>query len=304
MKLQQLQYVHEIVRHDLVMSEAAAALHTSQPGISKQIRLLEEELGVVIFKRNRSRLIALTDHGRRVLAIARRMLADANNLRRVAAEDIESTGTLTIATTHTQALHVLPGIIQRYMTQHPDVRLRLRQGTPAEIWPLLADGHVDIAISSGPATPLAKIAMFKSGELQRTVLTPPRHPLLKKRRITLRDLAQYPLISYDHQFSGRSQLHSTFEAHGLTPDFVLSATDTDVIKAYVSLGLGVAIVSDLAFDRTRDRALRAIDASHLFQSNTVYLGVRSGSHLPRYATRFIALVIPHLSESAVRAELQ
>jgi LysR family cys regulon transcriptional activator len=245
----------------------------------------------------------LTDQGQRVLAIARRMLADANDLRRVAVEDEENTGTLAIATTHTQALYVLPGIIQVYVAQNPNVRLRLRQGTPAEIWPLLAEGSVDIVIATAPAAPPAKVTMFKRDDLQRIVLTPPRHPLLKKRRITLRDLAQHPLITYDHQFTGRSQLHSRFEAHGLTPDFVLSATDTDVIKAYVALGLGVAIVSNLAFDPAKDRALRAIDASHLFQSNAVYLGVRSGSHLPRYAMRFVSLVLPHLSEAAVRAEM-
>jgi len=301
MKIKQLQYLLEIVRHDLVISDAAAALHTSQPGVSKEVRMLEEELGVVIFARNRSRLISVTTAGKRVLALAERILADAHKLRSVAVEDQESGGPLRVATTHTQGLYVLPKIIKTYLDTHRNVRLRLRQGTPAQIWQLLAAGEADIAISSGPKERVPEVAMFECGRLPRIVLTPPKHPLLLLSRITLKDIASFPLITYDEEFIGRSKVQSAFAAHGLAPDIVLSATDSDVIKAYVKLGLGVAIIAKAAFDSRRDRGLRAIEASHLFPPNSVYLGVRHEFPLPEYGLEFVDLVAPQLRNQVLRA---
>jgi len=302
-KIKQLQYLQEIVRHDLVISDAAAALHTSQSGVSKEVRLLEEELGVVIFARNRSRLISVTTAGQRVLALAERMLADAHKLRHVATEDKESGGPLRVATTHTQGLYVLPKIIKTYLETHPNVRLRLRQGTPAQIWQLLAAGEADIAISSGPKERVPEVAMFECGRLPRVVLTPPRHPLLRLARVTLEDVAGFPLITYDDEFIGRSKVQSAFAAHSLAPDIVLSATDSDVIKAYVKLGLGVAIIAEAAFDSTRDRGLRSIDASHLFPPNDVYLGVRHDFPLPEYVMEFVDLIAPQLRTQVHRAAM-
>ncbi len=301
MKIKQLQYLQEIVRQGLVISDAAAALHTSQPGVSKEVRLLEEELGVVIFARNRSRLISVTTAGKRVLALAERILADAGKLRDVAIEDKESGGPLRLATTHTQGLYVLPRIIKTYLETHPNVRLRLRQGTPAQIWQLLAAGEADIAISSGPKERIPEVALFECGRLPRVILTPPKHPLLRLRRVSLKDVASFPLITYDDEFIGRSKVQSAFAAHSLAPDVVLSATDSDVIKAYVKLGLGVAIVAQAAFDSRRDKGLRAIDASHLFPPNSVYLGVRHDFPLPEYVLEFVDLVAPQLRSQVLRA---
>jgi LysR family cys regulon transcriptional activator len=302
MRLEQLRYIVEIVRQKLIISAAAETLHVAQPGISKQVRLLEEELGVVIFARNRSRLIALTPAGERVHAVAKRMLADADSLKRIAAEvRPHDSGPLTVATTHSQALYALPESVRRYMERYPDVRLSVRQGTPPQIWRLLEAGEADIALSSAPRTALSGIAMFKCGEMQRVLLTPPRHPLLGRRRITLEELARYPIITYDDEFIGRSQVRSAFEAAGLVPNFVLSATDSDVMKAYVSLGLGVAVVASLAFDPRRDRGLRAVEASHLFKPNSVYIGVRRDRALPRYALEFVGLIAPGAKAEIERA---
>jgi LysR family cys regulon transcriptional activator len=302
MQLQQLRFIREIVRQDLSISEAAAALHTSQPGISKQVRLLEEELGVVIFARNRNRLTGITPAGREILALAGRMLEDAENLRHVGKEHArEDAGALTVATTHTQARYALPPILKRFMARYPAVRLGVRQGTPSQIWQLLADGEADIAIASEPKVPPADIVMHKCFELPRIVLTLPRHPLLGLKRLTLEALARYPLITYDDEFIGRSRVHRAFSARGLTPNLVLSATDSDVMKAYVELGLGVAIVASMAFDRRRDRGLRDIDASHLFDSNTVYLGFRRASYLRGYALSFIGMVAPHQNAGMLQA---
>jgi LysR family cys regulon transcriptional activator len=302
MRLQQLRYIHEIVRNGLSISEAAAVLHTSQPGISKQVRLLEDELGVVIFARNRNRLTEVTPAGLEILALAQRMLENAESLRRVGKEHgREDRGTLTVATTHTQARYALPRVIKRFIARYPDVRLSVRQGTPSEIWDLVANGDVDIAIASEPGAPVPDLAMYKCYDLPRIVLTLPRHPLLKTRHLTLDALVCYPLITYDDKFIGRSKVHRAFGARGLTPNLVLSATDSDVIKAYVELGLGVAIVANMAFDARRDRNLRAIDASHLFDSNTVYLGFRRGSYLRGYALDFIEMAVPHLNRKTLLA---
>jgi LysR family cys regulon transcriptional activator len=304
MTLQQLRYIREIARHGLSISDAAAVLHTSQPGISKQVRRLEEELGIVIFARSRNRLVEVTQPGKEVLAVAARMLDDAENLRRIGREHgNDARGALTVATTHTQARYALPKVIQRFMARYPRVRLNVRQDSPGQIWQLVAAGDADIAIASEPRDAVAGVLMLKCHELPRVVLTLPRHPLLKLRRVTLDDLVRYPLITYDDEFIGRSRVHRAFEARGLAPNLVLSATDSDVMKAYVELGLGIAIVANMAFDARRDRNLRAIRAGHLFEANSVYLGFRRASYLRGYALDFMEMFAPKLNRRAVRAAL-
>ena len=302
MRLQQLRYIREIARRELSISEAAEALHTSQPGISKQVRLLEEELGAVIFARNRNRLTAITPAGSEILALAQRMLEDAENMRQVGREHArENKGALTVATTHTQARYALPQILQRFMARYPEVRLAVRQGTPNQIWRLVVDGDADIAIASEPGIPAAGLEMHKCYDLPRIVLTPPRHPLLKMKRLSIEALARYPLITYDDEFIGHSKVYRAFAARGLTPNVVLSAIDSDVMKAYVELGLGVAIVAKMAFEARRDRNLRAIDASHLLESNTVYVGFRRANYLRGYALDFFEMLAPHLNGKTLRA---
>ena len=305
MKLQQLRYLREVIRQGLSISNAAAVLHTSQPGISKQISLLEAELGTGIFVRNRNRLIEVTPAGKAVLAIAERMLDDAENLKRVGrdyGEDRE--GSLTVLTTHTQARHTLPQVVKRFVTRYPKVKLSLRQGTPSQIWQSVAAGEADIAIASEPQDPMPGLVLLKCYDLPRIVLTRPRHPLLKLKRLTLQALAGYPLITYDDEFIGHSKVQRAFAAQGLAPNLVLNAIDTDVIKAYVELDLGVAIVAKMAFDPKRDRNLRAIAAAHLFESNTVYLGVRRNSYLRRYALDFIEMLVPQLDRKAVQSAIE
>jgi LysR family transcriptional regulator, cys regulon transcriptional activator len=304
MKLQQLRYVREVARQGLSISDAAQTLHTSQPGISKQIRMLEDELGVDIFMRNRNRVIEITPAGKAMLPVAQRMLDDAENLKRLGQEfRQERSGSLTVLTTHTQARYTLPQVVKRFVARYPGIRLGLRQGTPNQIWQLVANGEADFAIASEPKEALPELVMLKCYELPRIALTPPRHPLLRRKRLTLEALAGYPIITYDDEFVGHSKVHRAFAAQGLTPNLVLNAIDTDVIKAYVELGLGVAIVAKMAFDARRDRNLRAIDASHLFESNTVYLGFRRNNYLRRYALGFIEMLVPQLNRKVVQSAI-
>ncbi len=304
MKLQQLRYFCEVARQGLSISEAAAALHTSQPGVSKQLRLLEEEFGVALFTRNRNRVIELTAAGAELLIVAQRMLDDGEALQRMARDfRSDKSGSLTVVTTHTQARYALPAVIKQFSARYPAVRLNVRQGTPSQIWQAVADGEADLAIASEARSTPPGLVMLRCYELPRIVLTPPGHPLLRRKMLTLEALAAYPIITYDEEFIGHSKLQRAFEARGLAPNLVLNAIDTDVIKAYVEQGIGIAIVAKLAFDAKRDRALRALDAGRLFESNTVYLGFRRNNYLRRYAFEFIEMLVPHLNRKTVQAAI-
>jgi LysR family cys regulon transcriptional activator len=301
MKLQQLRYFCEVARQGLSISDAAAALHTSQPGISKQLKLLEDELGIALFTRNRNRVIELTPAGSALLVVAQRMLDDGAALLGMARDfRNDKSGSLTVVTTHTQARYALPAVVKAFSARYPAVRLNVRQGTPSQIWQAVADGEADIAIASEPRRVPAALVMLRCYELPRIVLTPTGHPLLRKKPLTLEALAQYPIITYDEEFIGHSKVQQAFDARGLAPNLVLNAIDTDVIKAYVEHGLGIAIVARLAYDARRDRGLRALDASRLFESNTVYLGFRRNNHLRRYAFDFIEMLVPQLDHTTVQ----
>jgi LysR family cys regulon transcriptional activator len=304
MRLEQLRALREIVEQGCNVSRAAQALNAAQPALSRQLRSLERELGVAIFARNRKRLLGLTPPGAAIVEIARRMLDDAANLGKVVAEfAADSMGNLTVATTHTQARYALPAVIRRFAQRYPQVRLMLRQGNPAEIMELVRTGEADLCIGSDSAAASGELAFFACHELQRVVLVPRGHPLPGKRRLTLDALAQYPIITYDTPFIGRSRLVQAFRARGLTPNIVLSAADTDVIKAYVESGLGVAIIAGMAFNARRDRTLRAIDASHLFEPNTIYLGIRRNDFVRGYTFDFIELFAPHLKRADIEGGL-
>ena len=302
MKLQQLRYFCEVARQGLSVSKAASSLHTSQPGVSKQLALLEAELGISLFTRNRNRISEITAAGGALLTVAQRMLDDAETLKRLAQDfGSEKSGSLTVLTTHTQARYALPGVVKRFTAQYPAVRLNVRQGTPGQIWQAVAAGEADIAIASEPRSALPGLVMLRCYELPRVVLTPAGHPLLRVKPLTLEAIARYPIITYDEEFIGHTKVQRAFEARGLTPNLVLNAIDTDVIKAYVEHGLGVAIVAKLAFDPKRDRELRALDASRLFESNTVYLGFRRNHHLRRFVLDFIEMLVPHLNRKVLQA---
>ncbi len=304
MNLQQLRYIHEVARSGLNVSEAAAALHTSQPGVSKQIRLLEEELGVDVFVRQGKRLTAVTDPGREVLKIAERLLRDLDNLRSVGQEfGAEESGTLTLATTHTQARYALPPIVREFMRRHPNVRISLRQGSPIEVCEYVLAGEADIAIATEAIAEQDELVMLPCYQWNRCVIAPPNHPILKAQPLTLEVIAKYPIVTYDFAFTGRSQINKAFAARGLVPNVALTALDADIIKTYVALGLGIGIVAYMAFDPKMDKNLRAVDAAHLFESATTRLGIRRNAWLRGYAYTFIELFAPHLTRKMVQSAL-
>jgi LysR family cys regulon transcriptional activator len=300
MKLQQLRYLVEVAQRGLNVSEAAAALYTSQPGISKQIKLLEDELGVIVFERSGKRLTAVTEPGRAVLEIAERILRDAENIRRVGEEYAGGdSGSLVIATTHTQARYALPGVVKKFVDRHPQVRLSLRQGHPTQIAEWALKGEADIAIATEALDQYPQLLMLPCYQWVHCVIAPDGHPILGEKSLSLTALARWPLITYDSAFAGRSRINKAFELAQLTPNVVLTAIDADVIKTYVSLGLGLGIIASMAFDAARDAGLQALPAEHLFGSNTTRIGLRRGNHIRRYEYDFIELFAPQLTRKAV-----
>src|SRR6202171_2395511 len=304
MNLQQLRYLCAVVDHGLNVSVAADALFTSQPGISKQIRQLEDELGVPIFIRQGKRLSALTAGGEVIVATARRALQELNNLKRVGAEfKSEDTGTLAIATTHMQARYVLPPVLKRFADRYPKVRLLLRQGNPLQVAENTARAEVDVGIATEALADVPELMTLPCYTWNRCVLVPKGHPLAKVKPLTLEALARYPIVTYDFSFTGRSQINAAFEAEGLVPKVVLTALDSDVIKTYVDLGMGVGIVAQMAYDPARDSAFEKLDASHLFAPSTTRLALRRGVFLRGYIYDFIARFAPALDRATVDAAL-
>jgi LysR family transcriptional regulator, cys regulon transcriptional activator len=300
MKFQQLRYLSEVARQDLSVSAAADALHTSQPGVSRQIKDLEDELGVEIFVRRGKRFTAVTEPGRAVLAIADRILAEVANLKRAGAEFAnEALGTLTIATTHTQARYALPKAVAALKRRYPDVQLVIHQGNPTQICEMVLRGEADFAVATEQIDSFPELVSMPCYQWNRCVVVPVKHPLARVGALTLEDVAKYPIVTYDFAFANRSLVEKAFEQRGLAPKVVLTALDADVIKTYVELGLGVGIMAKMAFDEKRDRGLKALDASHLFESSTTRLGIKRGAYLRRYAYEFIEIFAPHLPHSIV-----
>jgi LysR family cys regulon transcriptional activator len=302
MKIQQLRYALEVARRGLNISAAAEALHTSQPGISKQIRGLEDELGVEIFVRHGKRIAAITEPGKAVLAIAGRILAETANMKRAGEEFAnEKLGTLTVATTHTQARYALPKAVAAFKKRYPKVRLVLHQGNPTQVCEMALAGEADLAIATESIAAYPELVSLPCYQWNRCVVVPGGHPLLKVNPLTLEAIAQYPVVTYDFAFAGRSQINKAFEKRCLAPNVVLTALDSDVIKTYVELGLGVGIMAQMGFDPKRDRGLQALDASHLFESSTTRLGIKRGAWLRGYAYDFIELFAPTLSRELVES---
>jgi LysR family cys regulon transcriptional activator len=300
MKLQQLRYLLEVSRQGLNVSAAAETLFTSQPGISKQIRLLEEELGVDVFVRNGKRVTGVTQPGRIILEMAERILRDAENLKQVGREFCnEAVGRLSLAVTHTQARYALPEVVRVFIRRYPLVRLSLLQGNPTQVAQMVISGEADIAIATESIDMYKELVTLPCHQWNRGVITPPGHPLLEQQPLSLNAIAQYPLITYDFAFAGRSKINKAFEARGLAPNIVLTALDSDVIKTYVELGLGVGIIARMAFDPERDINLREMDASHLFDFSTTKIGLRRGGYLRGYEYDFIELFAPNLSRKTV-----
>ncbi|KAB7627523.1 HTH-type transcriptional regulator CysB [Alkalilimnicola sp. S0819] len=300
MKLNQLRYICEVARRGLKVSAAAEALYTSQPGVSKQIRMLEDELGVQIFARSGKHLSHITPAGKAVLEEAQKLLGQVQNIRSIAAEHKdENRGSLSIATTHTQARHALPHVVARFREQYPGVSLHMHQGTPMQIAEMAARGQVDFAIATEAIALFEDLALLPCYRWNRCVVVPEGHSLLKEKTLTLEKLAEHPLVTYVFGFTGRSKLDKAFQDCGLQANVVFTATDSEVIKTYVQLGLGVGIMAGMAFEPERDQGLRAIDASHLFEPSVTNIGFRRGAYLRGYMHEFIKLFAPHVTREVV-----
>jgi len=300
MNLQQLRYLQEIARQNLNISDAAEALYTSQPGVSKQIRLLEDELGIEIFIRNGKRITAITEPGKSILEIAQRILLDTDNMRQVSEEfRAHDSGTLTIATTHTQARYALPPVVKQFIKRYPKVKLELHQGNPTQIAQQVLDGKADIAIATESLALYDELVTLPCYEWHHCIITPPKHPLLDEKKLTLEKVAQYPIITYDFAFTGRNKINAAFQAKGLEPNIVLTAIDADVIKTYVELGLGIGIVAHMAYIPERDKQLRMLEAENLFQPSVTRVAIRRNEYLRGYCYDFIELFAPQLTHDVV-----
>jgi len=305
MKLQQLRYIVEIQRQGMNVSEAAETLFTSQPGVSKQVKLLEDELGVAIFERSGKRFTGLTEPGKAVLPIAERILREAENLKRASAEFATGqSGRLVLAATHTQARYALPIVVRDFVARHPDVKLEMHQGSPTQIAEWVVAGDADIGIATEALDQYPQLITLPVRQWSHCVIAPEGHAILKSVPLSLNELAKWPLITYDTAFTGRSRINRAFERIGTEPNIALTALDADVIKTYVSLGLGLGIISALAFDAQRDSGLVAVDAAHLFESNTTRLALRRGTYLRRCDYDLIELFAPHLAKRVVEMAMQ
>lgn len=299
MKLRQLTYIVEIVRNDLNVSQTAQNLFTSQPGVSKQVRLLEDELGVQIFSRSGKHFVDVTPAGKKIISMAQEMLLIEREIKRVASEySDESKGSLSIGVTHTQARYVLPTIIKQFANEFPEVTIDMHQGSPQQIAQMVSEGKLDFAAATEGVDQFSNLIKLPVYQWNRAIIVPKKHPLANISYITLADIAKYPIVTYVFGFTGRSQLDRAFEAEELQPRVVCTAADADVIKTYVRMDLGVGIVAKMAID-SRDTDLALIDASHLFESSTTQLCFKKGMFLRNYMYRFIELFAPHLSRDIV-----
>ena len=306
MNFQQLRSVRETVRRGFNLTDVANTLHTSQPGVSRQIRELEDELGVEIFVRAGKRLTGLTLPGEVLLPVVERLLLEAENLKRAGDDFAQSDrGGLIVAATHSQARYALPQVVRDFRALYPDVSLHLRQGSPEQIAQMLLSGEADIGVATESLSSFDQLVTLPCYRWTHSIIVPPKHPLLEEHgpNITLEQLAGFPIITYESGYTGRAHIDAAFNRAGLAPDIVLTAMDADVIKTYVELGMGIGIVASIAFDLERDRYLHAIDARHLFEVNLTRLGLRRGTWLRSYAYGFIETFVPTLTRDVVRNAL-
>lgn len=304
MKLQQIKYLLGIVNNDLNVSKTAESFYTSQPGVSRQIRLLEEELNVDIFERHGRLLTGLTPIGIKILEMAEEVLNTVESIKSVAEEYAnETNGSLTIATTHTQARYVLPKTIINFTDKHQSVSFNLKQGNPYQVFEMVSKGFVDIAVASEAMEHFSNLITLPSYSWNRVVLVKKDHPLVRDLPLTLEKLSKYPLVTYENGFTGRYQVDKAFQAAGLEPDIMLTASDADIIKAYVKMELGVGVIASVAYDPNDDSELVSIDAGHLFEDCVTKIALRKGVILRNYMYDFIELFAPHLTRDVVDAML-
>jgi LysR family cys regulon transcriptional activator len=296
MNFQQLRIIRETARCNFNLTEVGNRLYTSQSGVSKHIKDLEDELGVELFVRKGKRLLGMTEPGREMLKIVERLLLDAQNIKNLADQySQQDVGQLTIATTHTQARYILPAVVLAFRQEYPKVKLHLYQGSPQEIAQLLLEGRADIGIATETLGNVEGLLSYPYHHWHHSVIVPQGHVLGKKRKLSLEAIAEHPIITYHEGFTGRARIEQAFAEAGLKPDIVLSALDADVIKAYVALGLGVGIIASLAFDPARDEGMQLLDGAHLFPENITRIAIREGHLLRRFGYRFISMCAPRVT---------
>jgi len=305
MKLQQLRCIFEVVQNDFNISKAANSLHTSQPGVSKQIQLLEDEVGVQIFQRNGKRLTGLTEPGQQVFDSIAEIIREEKNIKRVSEEyEKKDTGNFTIATTHTQARYKLPIVVEEFVKKYPKINLNIHQGNPSQVTEQIVNGDADVGIATESIGLHDKIFCIPCYSWNRIIVMPKSHPLNAEKIITLEHLATYPLITYDYAFTGSTIVPKVFKESNLKPNIMLTAIDADVIKTYVNLNLGIGLIAEMAFDSSKDIDLISRDVSHLFPLSTTYLGIRKDTFIRASTFDFIKMFTPQMSEHELRQYLQ
>ena len=305
MKLQQLRCIFEVVQNDFNISKAANSLHTSQPGVSKQIQLLEDEVGVQIFQRNGKRLTGLTEPGQQVFESIAEIIREEKNIKRVSEEyEKKDTGNFTIATTHTQARYKLPNVVEEFVKKYPKINLNIHQGNPSQVTEQIVNGDADVGIATESIGLHDKIFCIPCYSWNRIIVMPKSHPLNEEKIITLEHLATYPLITYDYAFTGSTIVSKVFKESNLKPNIMLTAIDADVIKTYVNLNLGIGLIAEMAFDSSKDIDLVSRDVSHLFPLSTTYLGIRKDTFIRASTFDFIKMFTPQMSEHELRQYLQ
>ena len=301
MKLQQLRCIFQIVQSEFNISKASEVLNTSQPGVSKQIKLLEDEIGIKIFQRNGKRLVNLTEPGELILSSIETILQESNNIKVISEEYIEKDqGTFTIATTHTQARYKLPKVVEEFVKKYPKTNLNIHQGNPSQVTDQIINGEADVGIATESINLSEDILTIPCYQWNRCVVMPKNHPLTEVRRITLEDLAAYPMITYDYAFTGSTIVSEVFKNANIEPNIMLTAIDADVIKTYVSLNMGIGLIAEMAFDASTDHPMVSRDVSHLFPLSTTYIGIRRENFLRKYTSDFIRMFIPKTSEKELK----
>lgn len=305
MNLHQLRFVREAVRQNFNLTEAAKALFTSQPGVSKSIIELEEELGVDIFTRHGKRIRGLTEPGRLILKSVEAIMQEIDSLKNIGREfAAQDSGSFTIATTHTQARYALPSVVQNFMQTHPKVRLSLLQGNPKQVADMVLRDQADMAIATETIAEVDGLISIPFYQWEHVVVVPKDHPLLKIAALSLDELANYPLITYDSAFAGRNKIDQAFALRQIKPEILLEAIDADVIKTYVELGMGIGLIAGMAFDAARDKNLQAIPVGNLFGMNTSHIALKQGAYLRSYVYSFIELLVPTLNRKLIDQVLQ
>ena len=301
MKLQQLRCIFQIVQSEFNISKASEVLNTSQPGVSKQIKLLEDEIGIKIFQRNGKRLVNLTEPGELILSSIETILQESNNIKVISEEYIEKDqGTFTIATTHTQARYKLPKVVEEFVKKYPKTNLNIHQGDPSQVTDQIINGEADVGIATESINLSEDILTIPCYQWNRCVVMPKNHPLTEVRKITLEDLAAYPMITYDYAFTGSTIVSEVFKNANIEPNIMLTAIDADVIKTYVSLNMGIGLIAEMAFDASTDYPMVSRDVSHLFPLSTTYIGIRRENFLRKYTSDFIRMFIPKVSENELK----